>query len=59
MSDGVKKTFKDYPPPPQDEARTRWTRPTIRELGRAQETESGPDASLTETTYFIPESQTS
>ena len=30
------------PPPPQDEARTRWTRPMIRELGRVQVTESGP-----------------
>ncbi len=39
MSDGVKKTFKDYPP--QDEAPTRWTRPTIRKLGRVQGTEGG------------------
>ncbi len=57
MSDGVKKTFKDYPP--QDEARTRWTRPMIRELGRAQETESGDQVRETESTYFTPVSETS
>ncbi len=46
-------------PPPQNEARTRWTRPMIRELGRAQETESGDQVRETETTYFTPVSETS
>jgi hypothetical protein len=50
MSDGVKKTFKDYPP--QDEARTRWTRPTIRELGCVQVTESGTHNGLLETATY-------
>ncbi len=42
MNDGVKKTFKDYPSPARDSNAepTRWTRPTIRELGRVQEAES-------------------
>ncbi len=52
MSDGVKKTFKDYPP--QDEAPTRWTRPTIRELGRVQGTEGGDFSGVAEDiAYYV------
>ncbi len=41
------------PPPPQDEAWKRWTRPMIRELGRVQGTESAlHDGLLENDTYF-------
>ncbi len=52
MSDGVKKTFKDYPP--QDEAPTRWTRPMIRELSRVQGTASALASDVVENSlYYI------
>ena len=34
--------------PPQDEARTRWTRPMIHELSCVQVTEGGPHSGLSE-----------
>ncbi len=40
------------PPPPQDEAPTRWTRPMIRELGRVQGTEGGSGGGVTESVEY-------
>ncbi len=42
------------PPPPQDEAPTRWTRPMIRELGRVQGTAGGLDPGAEESSgYYV------
>ncbi len=47
------------PPPPQDEARKRWTRPVIHELDCVQTTESGQSNGLFESAIYFDQNAAS
>ncbi len=52
------KDRRDFHPPPAKDSSaelTRWTRPTIHELGRVQGTEGGPQLEESENTYNRPD----